>query len=94
MVIKSEMTKDESNQKVISTGLYGIVRHPMYVSVLIMFIPVPVALGSWWGMIPMAVIPFALVLRILNEEEVLKRELPGYREYCQKIRYRLVPFLW
>lgn len=90
----SRIVEVESDQKVISTGLYGIVRHPMYISVLIMFIPVPIALGSWWGLIPMAVIPFALVLRILNEEDVLKRELPGYREYCQKTRYRLVPFVW
>lgn len=84
----------DPTQKVISTGLYSIVRHPMYVGVLIMWLPIPIALGSYWGLIPIATIPFALVLRIINEESVLTRELAGYKEYCQKIKYRLIPFLW
>jgi protein-S-isoprenylcysteine O-methyltransferase Ste14 len=66
----------------------------MYVGVLIMYIPTPVALGSYWGLIPMAAIPFAIVLRILNEEKILNRELPGYKEYSQKTGYRLIPFIW
>jgi protein-S-isoprenylcysteine O-methyltransferase Ste14 len=90
----SRIVEVEKNQKVISTGLYGIVRHPMYIGVLIMYIPTPVALGSYWGIIPMLTIPIALVLRILNEEKVLSKELPGYIEYCQKTKYRLLPFIW
>lgn len=90
----SRVVEVDNNQKVISTGLYSVVRHPMYLGVLVMFIPVPIALGSYWGLIPMATIPFALVLRILNEETVLIRELPGYKEYCQKTKYRLIPFIW
>ena len=90
----SRVVEVDKNQKVISTGLYSIVRHPMYVGVLIMYIPTPVALGSYWGLIPMAAIPFAIVLRILNEEKILNRELPGYKEYSQKTGYRLIPFIW
>jgi protein-S-isoprenylcysteine O-methyltransferase Ste14 len=90
----SRVVEVDNNQKVISTGLYSIVRHPMYVGVLIMFIPTPIALGSYWDLIPMATIPFAIILRILNEEAVLIRELPGYKEYCQKTKYQLIPFIW
>lgn len=90
----SRVVEVDESQKVISTGLYGFVRHPMYIGVLIMYLPTPVALGSWWGLIPMAAIPVALVLRILNEEKVLRRDLPGYTEYCKKTRYRLIPFFW
>ena len=90
----SRIIEVEENQKVISTGLYGIIRHPMYFGMLIMFIPTPVALGSYWGLIPVATIPLALIFRILNEEKVLSRDLPGYWEYCQKTKYRLIPFLW
>jgi protein-S-isoprenylcysteine O-methyltransferase Ste14 len=90
----SRIVEVENNQKVITTGLYGVVRHPMYVGVLIMYLPTPIALGSYWGLIPMATIPLAIVLRILNEEEVLRKELVGYKEYCQKTKYRLIPYLW
>ena len=90
----SRVVEVDKNQKVISTGLYRIVRHPMYFGVLIMFIPTPVALGSYWGLIPMATVPLALVFRILNEENVLCKELSGYKAYCQKTQYRLIPFLW
>lgn len=90
----SRVVEVEKNQEVITTGLYSIVRHPMYVSVLIMFIPTPIALGSYSGLIPMAMIPFALAFRILNEENVLTRELPSYKEYCQKTKYRLIPYIW
>lgn len=90
----SRVVEVSDGQKVISTGLYGVVRHPMYVGVLVMFLPVPVALGSWWGLMPMGAITVALVLRILNEEAVLKRDLPGYEEYCGKTKYRLIPFVW
>jgi protein-S-isoprenylcysteine O-methyltransferase Ste14 len=90
----SRVVEVEKSQKVISTGLYSFVRHPMYLGVLIMYIPTPVALGSFWGLIPMAAIPLAIVLRIINEEKVLSRDLPGYKEYCQKTRYRLFPLIW
>jgi len=90
----SRVVEVDKSQKVISTGLYSFVRHPMYLGVLIMYIPTPVALGSYWGLIPMATIPLAIVLRILNEEKVLSNDLPGYKEYCQKTKYRLIPLIW
>jgi protein-S-isoprenylcysteine O-methyltransferase Ste14 len=90
----SRIIEVDEEQKVISTGLYGLVRHPMYVGVLIMYIPTPLALGSYWGLIPFALLPLSMALRILNEEKVLSENLPGYKEYCQKTRYRLIPFIW
>jgi len=90
----SRVVEVEQSQKVVSTGLYGYIRHPMYFGILVMYIPTPIALGSYWGLIPVVTIPLALVLRILNEEKVLSGELPGYREYCQRTRYRLIPFIW
>lgn len=90
----SNIIEVAENQNVISTGLYGVVRHPMYVGVLIMFIPTPIALGSYWGLIPFAFLPVSLILRLLNEEKVLAKTLKGYNEYCQKTKYRLIPFLW
>jgi protein-S-isoprenylcysteine O-methyltransferase Ste14 len=83
-----------NDQKVISTGLYARVRHPMYVGVLIMVIGIPLALGSWWGLAVLALTLPVLIWRILDEEKLLKKDLPGYREYAQKVRYRLVPYLW
>jgi protein-S-isoprenylcysteine O-methyltransferase Ste14 len=82
------------NQKVISTGPYALVRHPMYVGVLVMMIGVPLALDSWWGLAVLALIMPVLIWRILDEEKLLKKDLPGYVEYTQKVRYRLVPYLW
>jgi protein-S-isoprenylcysteine O-methyltransferase Ste14 len=84
----------EAEQKVISTGLYGLVRHPMYVGTLIMMIGTPLALDSYWGLV--AIFPCLLVLavRIDDEEKMLRRELDGYDEYVQKVHYRLVPYVW
>jgi protein-S-isoprenylcysteine O-methyltransferase Ste14 len=90
----SRIVEIDKEQKVITTGLYGVVRHPMYIGVLIMYMPTPLALGSYWGLIPMALLPVALVLRILNEEKVLKENLEGYKEYCLKTKYRLIPYIW
>lgn len=90
----SRVVEVEKNQKVISTGLYSYVRHPMYTGIIIMFLPTTIALGSYWGLISMATIPIALVLRLLNEEKVLHNELSGYNEYCQRTKYRLIPFIW
>lgn len=81
-------------QTVISTGPYALVRHPMYTGVLIMIIGIPLALGSWWGLAILALTIPGLVWRILDEEKLLEKDLPGYREYEQKMQYRLVPYLW
>lgn len=90
----SRVVEVEQDQKVISTGPYALVRHPMYVGVLMMYLFSPLALGSWWALIPAASIVVVLVVRIRNEEEVLLRELPGYAEYQQKTRFRMIPGIW
>jgi protein-S-isoprenylcysteine O-methyltransferase Ste14 len=84
----------EESQSVVSRGLYGLVRHPMYVGNIILMVGIPLALGSYWALI--IVIPGLLVLavRILDEEKMLEHELKGYREYTQKVHYRLVPYVW
>ena len=81
-------------QKVISTGPYALVRHPMYAGALVMLIGVPLALGSWWGLFTLALIMPVLIWRLLDEEKFLSKNLPGYTEYCQKVRYRLVTSVW
>jgi protein-S-isoprenylcysteine O-methyltransferase Ste14 len=81
-------------QKVISTGPYALVRHPMYSGVLVMIIGVPLALGSWWGLAILALTTPVLIWRILDEEQLLKKDLQGYGDYAQKVRHRLVPYLW
>ena len=84
----------EAGQKVISTGPYGVVRHPLYSGSLVMWLATPLALGSYIAWPAFALlIPF-YVIRLLNEEKVLRQELPGYSEYCQRTRFRLVPFVW
>lgn len=84
----------QENQKVIDTGLYGIVRHPMYSVTLLLFLSMPLVLGSVYSFIIFLVYPFIIAKRIKNEEELLARELEGYREYKQKVKYRLIPFVW
>jgi protein-S-isoprenylcysteine O-methyltransferase Ste14 len=84
----------EQEQRVISTGPYALVRHPMYAGVLIMVIGVPLALCSWWGLAIVALVAPVLAWRILDEEKLLKKDLPGYVEYTQKVRYRLIPYIW
>ena len=82
------------DQTVISTGPYAIVRHPMYASAILYLGGTPLALGSWWGLVAIAaMVPF-LVWRLVDEERMLAAELPGYREYTQRVRHRLVPFVW
>jgi len=81
-------------QKVMSTGLYAHIRHPQYLGNVIMVIGIPLALGSWWGLWILAITIPVLVLRILDEEKLLEKDLPGYTEYEQKVRYRLLPYVW
>jgi protein-S-isoprenylcysteine O-methyltransferase Ste14 len=82
------------NQRVISTGPYAVVRHPMYTGALIMLFGIPLALGSWWGMLVNVPLTAAIVWRLLDEEQFLLRELPGYAEYRERVQHRLVPFVW
>jgi protein-S-isoprenylcysteine O-methyltransferase Ste14 len=82
------------NQKVISSGPYAIVRHPMYAGGLLLFIGTPLALGSYWGLLAFAATLPALVWRLLDEEKFLSRNLPGYIEYKASVQYRLIPFIW
>jgi protein-S-isoprenylcysteine O-methyltransferase Ste14 len=82
------------DQKVISTGPYALVRHPMYAGALVMFVGMPIALGSWWGLLVLAAMLPALLWRLLDEEKFLARNLPGYAAYQQKMRYRLIPRIW
>jgi protein-S-isoprenylcysteine O-methyltransferase Ste14 len=84
----------QENQKVIDTGLYGIVRHPMYSVTLILFLSMPIVLGSLYSFLIFMAYPFIIAKRIKGEEEFLENELDGYREYKQKVKYRLLPFIW
>lgn len=90
----SRTVEVQEDQKVISTGLYGVVRHPMYLATLFMFLPLPLILGSLWGLIPFGIYPIIIVIRIINEEKVLCEGLKGYKEYRTKVKYRILPFIW
>jgi protein-S-isoprenylcysteine O-methyltransferase Ste14 len=82
------------DQKVVSTGPYAWVRHPMYAGSFPILIGTPLALGSWWGLSALVVFAPALIWRLVDEESFLRKNLPGYREYTEKVRYRLVPYVW
>lgn len=84
----------QENQKVIDTGLYGIVRHPTYSATLLLFLSMPLVLGSVYSFLIFLAYPFIIAKRIKGEEEFLEKELAGYREYKQKVKYRLIPFIW
>jgi protein-S-isoprenylcysteine O-methyltransferase Ste14 len=84
----------EETQTVTSTGLYGIVRHPMYMGALIMFAGIPLALDSCWGLAVLVPVVIVIAVRIADEEKLLKQELAGYREYTGKVHHRLVPYVW
>ena len=84
----------QENQKVIDTGLYGIVRHPMYAVTLLLFLSMPLVLGSVYSLIVFLAYPLIIAKRIKGEEELLEKELAGYKEYKQKVKYRLMPFIW
>ena len=90
----SRTIKVEEGQTVISTGLYAVVRHPMYTASTVMFLALPLILGSWYALIPFAFYPIIMVVRIRGEEKLLTAELSGYEEYTRKVRYRLIPFIW
>jgi protein-S-isoprenylcysteine O-methyltransferase Ste14 len=82
------------DHKVVSTGPYALVRHPMYAGGLVMLLGMPIALGSWWGLLVMVAMLPALIWRLVDEEKFLTRNLPGYGEYREKVRYRLIPRVW
>jgi protein-S-isoprenylcysteine O-methyltransferase Ste14 len=90
----SRVVEVDKEQKVISTGPYALVRHPMYTGVAVMYLVSPLALGSYWSVIPALFILPILIFRLLNEEKVLARDLPGYSEYMDKVKFHLIPGIW
>jgi len=90
----SRIIEVEKGQKVISTGPYAIIRHPMYVAVLTMYVLSPLALGSYWAVLAVLPLPVLVIFRIKSEEKILIDKFPGYREYTQKVKYRLIPYIW
>lgn len=84
----------EQGQRVIQSGPYAFVRHPMYTGIIIMLVAAPLALGSFWGLLPAVLCIPLNVIRIQGEEATLRENLPGYAAYCEKVRYRLVPYVW
>ena len=90
----SRVIEVQDNQKVVDTGLYGVVRHPMYSATLMLFLTMPIILGSMFSFVVFLAYPFLIVKRLKNEEKVLEKDLAGYSEYKQKVKYRLIPFIW
>lgn len=86
--------QDDRGQVVVSAGPYGFVRHPMYLGIIVLFLCTPLALGSWWALLPGAVIGALFVLRTIKEDGMLRQELPGYTAYAARVRHRLVPWVW
>ena len=90
----SRTIKVEEGQKVVDTGLYGIVRHPMYAVTILLFMMIPLILGSWYALIAFAFYPVIIVIRLTEEEKLLTKELAGYDTYKRKVKYRIIPFIW
>jgi len=90
----SRTVEVQEGQKVVDTGLYGVVRHPMYAATVLLFLSIPLVLGSFIGFAVFLMYPVMLGIRIRNEEKVLSEGLPGYTEYCRRVRWRMIPFLW
>lgn len=90
----SRTIRVEEGQTVVDTGLYGIVRHPMYAVTILLFLMIPLVLGSWYALIAFAFYPAIIIVRINDEEKLLTKELSGYTEYKQKVKYRIIPFIW
>ena len=93
-VYLSRTIEVQKNQKVIDTGLYGIVRHPMYTATIFLFLSIPLMLGSIISFIIFLIYPFIIAKRIKNEEQILEKELKGYKEYKNKVKYKMIPFVW
>ena len=90
----SRTVEVQENQQVVSSGLYGVVRHPMYAATLLLFLSMPLVLASLWSFVIMLIYIPIIALRIRNEEQVLERELKGYTEYKQRVRHKVIPFIW
>jgi len=90
----SRTVEVQENQKVVDTGLYGIIRHPMYTATILLFLAMPLVLGSWIAFVIILSYPAIIIFRIRNEEKVLEQGLAGYKEYKQKVKYRLIPYVW
>ncbi len=90
----SRTIKVEEGQTVVDTGMYGIVRHPMYAVTILLFLMIPLVLGSWYALMAFAFYPAVIVVRLKDEEYLLTRELPGYAEYIKKVKYKIIPFVW
>ena len=90
----SRTVEVQKNQKVVDTGLYGIVRHPMYAVTVLLFLSIPITLGSWWSLLCFLPYVAVIAVRIINEEKVLESGLDGYTDYKKKVKYRLLPFIW
>ena len=90
----SRTIKVEEGQTVVDTGLYGIVRHPMYAVTILLFMMIPLVLGSFYALLVFAFYPVIIIIRLKDEEDLLTRELPGYDDYKKKVKYRLVPYIW
>ena len=90
----SRTVKVEQGQVLVDSGLYAVVRHPMYSVTLFLFFSIPIILGSWWALLAFSPYLPLIITRILNEEKVLEKELDGYTEYKKRVKYRLIPFIW
>ena len=84
----------EQGQTVVDTGLYGVVRHPMYAATILLFLMIPLMLGSWYALIVFALYPAIIIVRLKDEESLLTRELSGYSDYKKKVKYRIIPYIW
>ena len=93
-IFLSRTIEVQKQQKIIDTGLYALVRHPMYTATIFMFLSIPLILGSVISFIIFLVYPFIIIKRLNNEEQVLEKELKGYKEYKKKVKYKLIPFIW
>ena len=93
-VYLSRVVEVQEGQRVIDTGLYGIVRHPMYFAVTLLYLSIPLVLSSWWALIVISPCMVLLALRIKNEEQVLHKGLLGYTDYTKRVRYRMIPWVW
>ena len=90
----SRTIRVEEGQRVVDTGLYAIVRHPMYMATIFLFLSIPLVLGSWYALLVFAAYPAIIIVRLKDEEQLLTRELPGYAEYKKKVPFRIIPFIW